>query len=1039
MYTTSPTFKKIAIISLAIFSICTFAFYVAPSFTTLDPTTTEAEADLPAIDSSRDHEGDTFSVVAYDPNTGEIGGAGTSCYNGNINFLNDIIRDGSGTLLGAIHTQAAYTSGNQNNARTRMLAGDTPAQIISYLDANDCCSSNANSRQYGIVGISSGGTITTAGYTGSSNGNWAGNITGIDPNTGMHYAIQGNILDTSTGGGGQQDILDDMEAAFQAATGTLADKLMAALQGAKRVGGDNRCINSGNSGLASFVRVLRPSDNINTPYIDLWEHPNISAVEPIDVLQCSYDTAVSTPHCRTTINTFPYAMDFETKSWEQETASCSVNSSWIRSRFATPSGSTGPSGPNQGALYAFVEASNVGGQGTAPRSAIIGSPCFDIPSNHTAELTFDHHMYGANMGTLALTASDNGGSSWSTLWSLSGDQGNTWNNDVVVDISAYSGSTVKFRFDATTGNGYASDFALDDINITITPLGCAGSAKIWNGSNWSGGSAPNATNTVTIDGNYDTSIHGDIVGCTLTVNSGRTLTVKGGDFVEINGNIINDGTLIVEHEGSVVQTDATPLVINNGTINVLQSTPTLASRDFMILGSPMTGETRGSVWSSAFLVLDANTGNFVPHPDVEAQFPGAENFADDNNDFWSVYGAGGTIDVGEGYLVRPQAGYGQPGGVFNFTYDDGTLNTGDVNFPVTYNTPGPTSGDNKNASPNVLANPYPSAIFADDFINANSMVDEVYFWEHLTPPSTGLPGAGSMNFSMEDISMYNLSGGVGAGNPEVIATRPNGYISTGQGFGIKATAAGTATFTNAMRRTTNNNTLRGQNDKDRVWISVENSQYEMGGATLLAFNENATSRIDSGYDSRRLATVVSLYTHLEDGSEQLGIQTREAFGTGVKVPVGFSTQLDATLDYKISIATIEGENLDGATVYLIDNYTNTVTNLSQEAYAFSSEKGTFHNRFMLQFEGDIVLGTNENTLESISMFPNPTRDVLNVYSPTSRISKITVHDVQGRVVNESAHSNVNSVQLDLSVLKSAIYFVTITTEEGTLTKRVVRH
>ncbi len=44
---------------------------------------------------------------------------------------------------------------------------------------------------------------------------------------------------------------------------------------------------------------------------------------------------------------------------------------------------------------------------------------------------------------------------------------------------------------------------------------CAGIAKIWNGSTWSGGSAPNATNTVTIDGNYDTAVNGDIVGCTL--------------------------------------------------------------------------------------------------------------------------------------------------------------------------------------------------------------------------------------------------------------------------------------------------------------------------------------------------------------------------------------------------------------------------------------------------------------------------------------------------------------------------------------------
>ncbi|HAV54218.1 MAG TPA: hypothetical protein DCX41_04700, partial [Aequorivita sp.] len=91
----------------------------------------------------------------------------------------------------------------------------------------------------------------------------------------------------------------------------------------------------------------------------------------------------------------------------------------------------------------------------------------------------------------------------------------------------------------------------------------------------------------------------------------------------------------------------------------------------------------------------------------------------------------------------------------------------------------------RNSSPNVLANPYPSAIRAVDFINANSMVNEVYFWNPNTPPSSSLPGAYSMNFSMEDISMYNLSGGTYAPS-DPTQTPPSGYISTGQGFGIKA-------------------------------------------------------------------------------------------------------------------------------------------------------------------------------------------------------------------------------------------------------------
>ncbi|MCH7785848.1 MAG: DUF1028 domain-containing protein, partial [Bacteroidetes bacterium] len=258
---------------------------------------TETEEVIPA-DDSRDAEGDTFSIVAYDEATGEVGGAGCSCYGGTIDFLSDLVLDGSNNILGGIHTQAAYTGGNQATARTRMLAGDTPQQIIDYVTANDSGGGPAT-RQYGIVGFN-GATIETAGYTGSSNGFWAGNITGNS--NGFYYAIQGNILDTND----QIDILNDIESAFVNTTGTLADKLMAALQGAKRVGGDNRCTYNtrGMSGRAAFVKVLRPGDS--TPYIDISVYPNFNYYEPIDDLQCSYDTAVSTPFCRQTVNTFPY-------------------------------------------------------------------------------------------------------------------------------------------------------------------------------------------------------------------------------------------------------------------------------------------------------------------------------------------------------------------------------------------------------------------------------------------------------------------------------------------------------------------------------------------------------------------------------------------------------------------------------------------------------------------------------------------------------------------------------------------------------------
>ncbi len=223
---------------------------------------------------------DTFSIVAIDSLTGEVGSAGASCVDlfnipGYTNdFLGDLI---PGT--GAINTQAAYLAQNQVNARNRLLAGDTPQQIITWLDSNDV-QNNPGVRQYGIAAFVNG-SPETAGYTGINCMNYKNHITG--PN----YSIQGNILL------GQQ-ILDSMESRFLNEPGDLACKLMAALQGAKVPGADTRCMTDGTSSLFAFVKVSQPTDPYGSPsfLVSVKTHDN-AGIEPIDTLQTLFDLAHS--------------------------------------------------------------------------------------------------------------------------------------------------------------------------------------------------------------------------------------------------------------------------------------------------------------------------------------------------------------------------------------------------------------------------------------------------------------------------------------------------------------------------------------------------------------------------------------------------------------------------------------------------------------------------------------------------------------------------------------------------------------------------
>lgn len=222
---------------------------------------------------------DTFSIVAVDTTTGEIGSAGASCLDNNsfpgsggAIIISDILPG-----RGAIHTQSYWVATNQNNARARMQEGLAPDQIIQWLRTNDVNGPfGALSRQYGIVDFSPTGQPRSAAYTGTGCLDWKGQRTGLT------YAIQGNILLGPA-------ILDSMEARFLAAEGTLADRLMAAMQGANVPGADSRCLSFGTSSLSAFLRIAKPDDSEDSLYLDLNVPSLPQGREPIDSLQTLYD------------------------------------------------------------------------------------------------------------------------------------------------------------------------------------------------------------------------------------------------------------------------------------------------------------------------------------------------------------------------------------------------------------------------------------------------------------------------------------------------------------------------------------------------------------------------------------------------------------------------------------------------------------------------------------------------------------------------------------------------------------------------------
>ncbi|NNM16604.1 MAG: hypothetical protein HKO56_08100, partial [Bacteroidia bacterium] len=183
--------------------------------------------------------------------------------------------------------------------------------------------------------------------------------------------------------------------------------------------------------------------------------------------------------------------------------------------FATgPNGGADPTGvPTNGNPYVYLETS-VGG-GTFDR--YLESPALDFSSVGNASIEFWYHMYGAQIGTLSVETSADGGTTWvPTTFSLSGQQqtseGDNW-LPAVVDISSLAGNPAGLvRFHAVHSAGCCSgDMALDNFRVFGTPAGFAWTpgGSLSDSTTASPVAAPTTTTTYTV---------------TVTTNEGCTAT-----------------------------------------------------------------------------------------------------------------------------------------------------------------------------------------------------------------------------------------------------------------------------------------------------------------------------------------------------------------------------------------------------------------------------------------------------------------------------------------------------------------------------------
>lgn len=182
------------------------------------PSPTAAQDEVPGVA--------TFSILGYDPETGELGGAVQS----------RVFSVGNGVLwaeagVGAVVTQAIVDVSYGPQGLELLEAGLSPEEVVEAILRND---PNPRPEGWPIEGrqfavLDTQGRV--AAHTGPQASEWAGH------RTGPHVTAQGNIL-------AGPEVVDAMVDAFQATDGHLSLRLLAALEAGQAAGGDRRGMQS---------------------------------------------------------------------------------------------------------------------------------------------------------------------------------------------------------------------------------------------------------------------------------------------------------------------------------------------------------------------------------------------------------------------------------------------------------------------------------------------------------------------------------------------------------------------------------------------------------------------------------------------------------------------------------------------------------------------------------------------------------------------------------------------------------------------------
>jgi hypothetical protein len=557
--------------------------------------------------------------------------------------------------------------------------------------------------------------------------------------------------------------------------------------------------------------------------------------------------------------------------------------------------------------------------------------------------------------------------------------------------------------DGDARNAATPDVGADELGSAT----CETSTTYTADGTWTNG-LPAGDKAVIINGNYSPTT--DIEACSLTVTATGYMVMPTGKnlFVVNRVTVETGGNLILESNSDLVQVNN---VANSGIANVKRNSSKIKRLDYTLWSSPVTGSQSLFDFSPLTLANRFYVYNTAENAYTAIQSPSTTQFS-----------------LAKGYLIRtpnnhPDAIATVYEGVFT-----GTLNNGPVSYPMVYE-------GSANAY-NAVGNPYPSPINVNDFIDANINTIEgtIWFWRKTNDPSKS---------SYSTLTKLAYVANAAPGGENDYAVDPHGVLNTGQGFIVKAKSASNIVFTNAMRKAnssdqffrTSNDSSTGEdatsNAVSRIWLNVINAE-DAFSQMVVGYTPMATPGLDNGIDGKSIGDgSISLYSMV--GDVTLAIQGRPEFTADDVVTLGFKTSVAGSFD--ITIDHMDGIFLGEQAIYIKDNVTGTVHNLKDGNYTFTSEAGTFNDRFEVVYTHE-TLGTALPVI-SVKDVVVLQQDRQVIVNAPQAIKSVVVYDLLGKVIYVNNNINAQEFKSSQITVENQVVIVKVTLENQQIINKKV--